>query len=194
MNAHTGEWHLLKATIRYSETGGSSLGVRFYLRHLLQKWKQRNPQTEVATAHSQWEHPELSCEFRNGERCAVSLRKLNSKQVEELLDLHRNSEGPNIHLRHGGPRVWTERRSIQGLWRPTMHGMIQALRPIKAGEKSRCGSKALRYSKHSLDLARQTYDGAGRWGSSHEHVKGLDRRVLRAVFDNPFAMAQQVAQ
>eukprot|EP00438_Fugacium_kawagutii_P024042 Skav212905 [mRNA] locus=scaffold374:148530:152298:- [translate_table: standard] len=79
MNAATGTWQLRRVIIRYSETGGSSLGTRFYLRHLL----------------------------------------------PELLNLQRNSESPNLYLRHGGPRVWTERRSIQGLWQPSAEGMFR---------------------------------------------------------------------
>ena len=39
MNAATGEWQLRRLIIRYSETAGSSLGVRFYLHHLLPLWK-----------------------------------------------------------------------------------------------------------------------------------------------------------
>ena len=38
MNAHTGQWHLKRMIIRYSETAGSSLGVRFYFRHLLPQY------------------------------------------------------------------------------------------------------------------------------------------------------------
>ena len=32
---------------------------------------------------------------------------------------------PNLYLRHGGPRVWTERRSVQGLWQPSAEGMFR---------------------------------------------------------------------
>lgn len=48
-----------------------------------------------------------------------------SVDVQELLNLQRNSESPNLYLRHGGPRVWTERRSIQGLWQPSVEGMFR---------------------------------------------------------------------
>lgn len=42
------------------------------------------------------------------------------------MNLQRNSESPNLYLRHGGPRVWTERRSVQGLWQPSPEGMFKA--------------------------------------------------------------------
>ena len=64
MNAATGEWHLQRMVIRYSETGGASLGVRFLFKNLLPRWKMRNPQVEVVTQHSQYEHPEMLCQFR----------------------------------------------------------------------------------------------------------------------------------
>ncbi|EER12682.1 conserved hypothetical protein, partial [Perkinsus marinus ATCC 50983] len=119
MNAHTGAWYLKKVVIRYSETGGSSLGVRFFFRHLLQPWKDRNPQVEVVTTHSQYEHPQLTGEWASGDTYTTNMRKLRPWQIEDLMNLYRNSEGPNLFLRHGGPRIWTERRSIQGLWQPS---------------------------------------------------------------------------
>ena len=63
MNAADGTWHLRRVIIRYSETGGSSLGTRFYLRHLLPTWKERNPQVVVVTEHSKLDHPELLAEW-----------------------------------------------------------------------------------------------------------------------------------
>lgn len=39
-----GVWQLKEVLLRYSETGYSSNGVRFYLKHLLPSWEQRNPQ------------------------------------------------------------------------------------------------------------------------------------------------------
>lgn len=42
-----GIWQLQQVLLRYSETGYSSSGVRFYLKHLLPSWEQRNPQVGV---------------------------------------------------------------------------------------------------------------------------------------------------
>ena len=116
MNAHTGQWHLQRMILRYSETAGSSLGTRYYLRHILPVFKAQNPQIEVVTEHQQIGHPFITAHYRSGESTSVTLRNLSARQIDELMMLYRNSESPNLYLKHGGPRVWTERRSIQGLW------------------------------------------------------------------------------
>jgi len=191
MNAHTGEWQCLKIVLRYSETGGSSLGARFFRRHLLNRWKQHNPQVETECVHAQWEHPEIKTHYRSGETTTLNIRNTAPRQIEEFFNLYRNSEGSNIHLRHGGPKVWTERRSIQGLWQPSVDHMMRSLKPVRQGEKARY-KNTLTYSKRSKELAVQTYEGIGRWGDRSEQPKGLDRGYLQAMFNAPFAMAEQI--
>jgi len=186
MNAATGTWQLRRVIIRYSETGGSSLGTRFYLRHLLPVWKERNPQVLVITEHSQLDHPELQAEWASGERFEISLRRMRPWQVEELLNLQRNSESPNLYLRHGGPRVWTERRSVQGLWQPSPEGMFRALKFGR--EASWVGKKheALKYSSQTIKLCKQhVLEKRGRWGDQSE-PKGFDRHILEDVLNQPF--------
>merc|ERR1711974_91735 len=169
--------------IRYSETGGSSLGVRYFLRHLLWPWKERNPQVQVVTEHSQLEHPQLLSEWASGEKFEISLRNLRPRQVVELMDLQRNSESPNLHMRHGGPKVWTERRSIQGLWQPSEEGMLQAVRFARLKDWRSRKAADLKYSPTTLKLTHQhLVERRGRWGEQTEHVKGFDRHVLQDIF------------
>merc|ERR1719171_2476550 len=113
MNAATGEWFLKKLILRYSETGGSSLGVRFYLRHLVQNWKERNPQVQLTTVHSQFEHPELTAIWASGESHVASLRNLSPKQIEDFLTFYRNSEGPNSDRTSRSPQSAWERGSAE---------------------------------------------------------------------------------
>lgn len=184
MNAHTGQWHLKRAIIRYSETAGDCIGVRFYLRHLLPIWKQRNPQVDVQTVHSQLQDPQLTVHFASGESFETTLRRLKARQVEDLLNHYRNSESPNLYLRHGGPRVWTERRSIQGMWQPSVEGMLEALRWAK---KPFFPMKKLKYSPTSLRLSEQhVLEARGRWGPQAEFAKGMDKHILEQVFAEPF--------
>ncbi|CDI86321.1 hypothetical protein, conserved [Eimeria praecox] len=110
-----GVWQLQQVLLRYSETGYSSSGVRFYLKHLLPSWEQRNPQVEVVLQQDKYEQPQATFVFKSGARSEIPLENLQPRQVEELLQLHRDSSGPNNFLRHGGPKVWTERRSIQAI-------------------------------------------------------------------------------
>ncbi|KAK2194400.1 Thioredoxin-like superfamily [Babesia duncani] len=52
-----GIWQLQSVLLRYSETGHSSRGLRYYLRHLLNSFQLRNPQIEITTQHEQYELP-----------------------------------------------------------------------------------------------------------------------------------------
>eukprot|EP00929_Paragymnodinium_shiwhaense_P039120 TRINITY_DN20573_c0_g1_i1.p1 TRINITY_DN20573_c0_g1~~TRINITY_DN20573_c0_g1_i1.p1 ORF type:complete len:205 (+),score=33.02 TRINITY_DN20573_c0_g1_i1:93-707(+) len=190
MNAASGVWQLQKLTIRYSETAGSSLGVRYHLRHLLPLWKERNPQVTVVTEHSVLEHPQLTCVWASGEIHELSIRNMRPKQVEEHMDLARNSESPNLYLRHGGPKVWTERRSIQGLWQPSAEGMFQALKAGRAKRWFGHGNRTLEYSNATLRLTKQhLLEARGRWGDQRSAPKGFDRHLLEGVFNEPFLAA-----
>ncbi|CAK9054771.1 unnamed protein product [Durusdinium trenchii] len=207
MNAATGTWQLRRIIIRYSETGGSSLGTRFYLRHLLPVWKERNPQVLVVTEHSQLDHPELQAEWTSGERFEISLRKMRPRQIEErwrasepvqqgrgmstpscddLMNLQRNSESPNLYLRHGGPRVWTERRSVQGLWQPSAELMFKVLKFARQPSWSGAGKEELKYSSQTIKLCKQhLLEKRGRWGDQSQ-PKGFDRHLLEDVLNQPF--------
>merc|ERR1712014_205758 len=106
-------------------------------------------------------------------------------QVENLMNLVRNSESPNLYLKHGGPRVWTERRSIQGLWQPSLEGMFAALRLVRMKSWS-TGQHELKYSPTTLKLTHQhLIEQHGRWGDQREHPKGFDRHILEEIFNQP---------
>eukprot|EP00392_Amoebophrya_sp_AT5.2_P016746 g17042.t1 len=183
MNAQTGQWHLLRLRIRFSHTGGSSRGVRFHTHHLLDEWKKRNPQVAVQAQHSQFEHPQLYAEYRSGECQTICVRNMTASQLETMMNLLRNSESPNLFLKHGGPRVWTERRSIQGMWQPSYEGMAAALKWAHCRDRKRL---RLKYSAFSLKLSQQAWKGEGRWGDEKVVRRGFDRDLLKAIFVDPF--------
>ena len=180
-----------KLLVRYSETGGSSLGTRFYFRNLLDSWKSKNPQVEVVTQHSQFEHPRVTAEWVSGEKHETSMANLKPKQIENLLNFYRNSQGANLYLRHGGPRCWSERRSIQGLWQPSLESSLKSLKWFHR-EKSNNSNQVLRYSPSSVQLASDHYNGltSGRWGSNEMHGSRVDvgfgKERLRSIFRQPF--------
>ena len=70
-------------------------------------------QVEVVLQQDKYAQPQATFVFRSGARSETPLANLQPRQLEELLQLHRDSSGPNHFLKHGGPKVWTERRSIQ---------------------------------------------------------------------------------
>ncbi len=192
MNAITGEWALKRIVLRYSETGGSSLGVRFYFRHLLERWKERNSQVEVVTAHSQFEHPCVEAEWLSGEKHETNMANLKPKQIENLLNFYKNSQGPNLYLRHGGPRCWTQRRTIQGLWQPSVEGSLKSLKWFYTDREKSNFNRTLKYSPNALKLASDHYNGltTGRWGSPQLHGSpvdvGFNKSKLEEIFSNPF--------
>lgn len=60
-----GEWQLKSINIRFSETSMKSLGMRFFLQHLLPRWKSRNPQIKIHVVHHEYLIPQ--CTFYFGE-------------------------------------------------------------------------------------------------------------------------------
>jgi large subunit ribosomal protein L43 len=185
MNGATNEWQLKKVVLRYSETGGSSLGVRFYRKFLLQEWKEKNPFCEVKVEHSIYQHPKITAFYKNGEIAQCFLNNLTPKQIEEIFNLYRNSHGNNLYLRHGGPRVWTEKRSIQGLWQPSVELALQQISYLKESPE-RIKTSPLKYAGATLRLARQHAKGMGKWGSEKEFMRGFDYSWLKGLLRSPF--------
>jgi len=150
-------------------------------------WKDRNPQVEVITEHSKMEHPIALFEWASKEKYEVHLRGLRPRQIEDFLNLYRNSNSPNLYLKHGGPRVWTQRRSIQGLWQPSVEGMFQAVRYARLKYWHKKPQMDLKYSPTSVKLAKQhLLEGRGRWGEQLESPKGFDRHILEPILNQPF--------
>ncbi|KAF8820534.1 putative ribosomal protein l22/l43 [Cardiosporidium cionae] len=176
-----GVWQLRHVNIQYSETGHSSRGIRFYFRQLLPKWRERNSEIKVTTSHQQFEEPVASFQYIK-EKHDISLKDLNPRQIEEVLNLARNSESSNQYLRHGGPKVWTEKRSIQGLWQPSLQGQVKALGWF---HRKRPPLRLPKYSAESLELSIQAIRGEGRWGSEREFPKGWDQMHLKDILGNP---------
>lgn len=58
--ATLGVWQLKKIRLRYSETGYSSTGIRYYMRHLLRDFTLQNPQIEITRVHEQFENPQAT--------------------------------------------------------------------------------------------------------------------------------------
>ena len=183
MDGGTGQWQLEEVVIRYSETGGSSLGVRFFLAHLLASWQSAS--VKVRTEHSLYQHPRVVAKWRSGETAETSLRNLTPKQIGDLLNLYRDSHGPNLQLRHGGPRCWTNQRSVQGLWQPSLELALKQLSKTAFKQPE----AALKFSPQAVALSKQHLQGkGGRWGST---AAGFDVFSLRNTILRPLLRASK---
>lgn len=179
-----GEWQLKAVAVQYSQSSMKSLGTRFFLQHLLPRWAKRNPQVNVSVTHQEYLPPQGTFYFLDGSSKVLVFSKLKAHHIESLFNHCRNSANGNEFLSHSGPQLWSERRSIQGLWRPTLEGQMKAL--------SFCFRKRRRppaipsYSAQSLLLCRQAVQNVGRWGDSQIFPRGWDTLRLQDVLCNPF--------
>ncbi|EDO06413.1 Mitochondrial ribosomal protein L51 / S25 / CI-B8 domain family protein [Babesia bovis T2Bo] len=186
-----GIWQLKSVVLKYSETGHSSRGVRYYLRHLLDTFQRRHPHVEVKTQHEQYELPSVLFSYLDGSKYNISLKDLEARHIEEIIQLHCNSAGGMEFLKHGGSRVWTTNRSIQGLWKPTQESQNVALSWFKSKDALSKGRKLTprslpKYSAKSLVLNCDAVKGNGRWGDEKVFPRGFDQQYLKDIFTRPF--------
>uniref|UniRef100_A0A3B0N6R5 Large ribosomal subunit protein mL43 n=1 Tax=Theileria annulata TaxID=5874 RepID=A0A3B0N6R5_THEAN len=182
-----GIWQLKSIVLRYSETGHSSRGLRYYLRNLLHVFQIKNPQIDISVNHEQYELPLAT--FRDGSKYEISLKDLEARHIDEILQFHRNSSGRMEYMKHGQSGVWTTNRSIQGLWKPTFSSQMNALSWFKrlSASKSPYRLKTLpKYSSKSLNLCCEAVKDNGRWGDESIFPKGWDQNYLKQIFCHPF--------
>ncbi|CDR95337.1 hypothetical protein, conserved [Babesia bigemina] len=195
-----GVWQLKSVLLRYSETGHSSRGLRFYMRHLLETFKWRHPHVDVKTQHEQYELPSALFSYLDGSKYDISLKDLEARHIEEIMTLHSNSAGGMEYMKHGQAKVWTTNRSIQGLWKPTHESQAVALAWFKSKD-SLCTRRKIttrslpKYSSKSLNLNCEAVKGNGRWGDETIFPRGFDQQYLKDIFTmpliNPEALKRQ---
>ncbi|KAK1938406.1 mitochondrial 39S ribosomal protein L43, related [Babesia divergens] len=186
-----GVWQLQSVILRYSESGHSSRGLRFYLRHLLDTFQRRYPHVEVKTQHEQYELPSAIFSYLDGSKYDISLKDLEARHIDEIMQFHCNSSGGMEYMKHGQSKVWTTNRSIQGVWRPTQESQMVALSWFRTKD-SLCKGRKLtprslpKYSGKSLNLNCEAVKGIGRWGDETIFPRGFDQQYLKDIFTRPF--------
>lgn len=113
-----GVWQLKTLVVRYCPIGGSSSGTREYIRSGLLEFAGKNPQLEVKTILGKGKHPVMEGRYVWGVNKVVDLRNKNPKQIQELVDLLRNTSGHKV-TQFKVPVV-AKRPSLQGLWQPNL--------------------------------------------------------------------------
>jgi large subunit ribosomal protein L43 len=114
MNAK-GEWQLAKLTLNYCQFGGSSRGVRKFLRYGLTDFANANPQVLITAQPRNYKHPSATGHYINNKTKSIGLRKMSPKEVTEVVNELRNTSGRKMtkinYIRQ------TETPSVQGEWR-----------------------------------------------------------------------------
>ncbi|KAA8495339.1 54S ribosomal protein L51, mitochondrial [Porphyridium purpureum] len=105
--ARRGVWDLERVLIRYCTNGGSSRGVRDYIRMELVDWAKANPSFNIETKVRIGAHPRVLGVYRNRYMRVLNLKNMDLEQVKEQLAYLRNTLG------HKVPR---HKRIIKGIF------------------------------------------------------------------------------
>ena len=109
-----GVWQLEKLTLRYCSRGGSSSGVRQFVRSGLVDFAKASPQIEVHVVEAAGKHPTATGEYTCGKSKTFPLRKLHDRDVADALQSLRSSSGRK--LTKFKKVVYSAAPSVQGIW------------------------------------------------------------------------------
>lgn len=113
MNAK-GEWQLAKLTLNYCKYGGSSKGLRKFLRSGLVEFANANPQLQITAAPRNYKHPSATGYYANNRSKSVGLRNMAPVEIEKIVNDLRNSSGRKM------TKIKREKEtanpSVQGEW------------------------------------------------------------------------------
>uniref|UniRef100_A0A7S2RB73 Large ribosomal subunit protein mL43 n=1 Tax=Mucochytrium quahogii TaxID=96639 RepID=A0A7S2RB73_9STRA len=109
-----GVWQLEKLTIRYCQNGGSSKGIRKFIRHDVIKFAEENPQVSVQTVLKPNRHPIIVAEYKKGPSQVHSCRNYDRDEINGIVNDVRDRTGRLI-TRIKKP-VYSNTPSIQGEW------------------------------------------------------------------------------
>ncbi|PRP79418.1 60S ribosomal protein L51, mitochondrial isoform 2 [Planoprotostelium fungivorum] len=110
-----GVWQLQKITLRYSRSREHSRGAREFVENSLESFKKQNPQIEVTTVETP-HSVKVTGYYLNGAKRPIVVRNPTAQDVSDKFTFLRNQCG--MKARDPCLRVYTNRRSIQGVWQP----------------------------------------------------------------------------
>lgn len=105
-----------RITLSYCNFGGSSSGMRDFLRHKLSKVAKQYPQIEFKVNEKPGQHPVLFGEYASDLTKQICVRKENMDVIENKLKLVINSSGKN--LSKPKQAVVSQNKSVRGIWSP----------------------------------------------------------------------------
>lgn len=105
---------LRKLQVHFCDFGGSSAGVREFLRDVLPGMTKDKPQAEIETVMRRGRHPFVTGEYVHGNERVVCLRNKRPEEVKETIDSLCNTYGRKV--KKIKRRTLTSNPSIQGVW------------------------------------------------------------------------------
>lgn len=107
--------HCRRIVLQFDKTGGSSQGLRDFLKLRLDKYAESNPKIEFRVVQKAG-HPVIKGEYINGREKAICIRNLNIDNVQNKLNLLRESSGEQLRKRNS--KVESVNTSVRGVWSP----------------------------------------------------------------------------
>lgn len=105
-----------RITLTYCNFGGSSVGMRDFLRHKLDKIAKAHPEIEFKVVEKPGQHPVLFGEYASDLSKQICVRKWNMDVIENKLNLIINSSGKK--LSKPKQSVISQNPSVRGIWSP----------------------------------------------------------------------------
>lgn len=105
-----------RVTLTYCNFGGSSEGMRTFLRQKLQTVASANPGVEFKVVHKPGSHPVISGEYTSGAAKQICVRKWNADVIQNKLAVVLNSNG--ARARKPQNSVESQNESVRGVWSP----------------------------------------------------------------------------
>ncbi|QPG75636.1 hypothetical protein FOA43_002993 [Brettanomyces nanus] len=103
-------------TITYCNFGGSSQGMRDFLRLKLTKFASQYPEVAFQVLDKPGFHPVIKGFYSNNQTKQICCRKLNADMIENKLKLIINSSGRK--LTKPKQKVISLNKSVRGIWSP----------------------------------------------------------------------------
>mmetsp|Transcript_14252 Transcript_14252/g.16534 ORF Transcript_14252/g.16534 Transcript_14252/m.16534 type:complete len:138 (-) Transcript_14252:630-1043(-) len=112
-----GQWLLRKLAVRYCQHGGSSRGMREFIRSPeFIKFAEKNPQIEVTAEKLNGKHPACIGTYINApyEPTIWPVRNYEPKEILDVIQQMRDRDGGKVK-KYKKP-IYTVNESIQGIW------------------------------------------------------------------------------
>ncbi|KAF3928924.1 hypothetical protein AA313_de0204533 [Arthrobotrys entomopaga] len=100
----------------FCEMGGSSRGMKAFLKHRFAEFARQNPQVEMVVAPRPHKHPIIRGVYINNREKVVCVRNLAVLQVLQKAELLRDASG--VKIKKINKPVQSLNDSVRGIWSP----------------------------------------------------------------------------